>query len=69
MKAGGDIFWSLFNEFNFWAVIVLVIVLVWMFHHSLRYRSSDGISLENDSDEFIPGVFPKENDKRRENYF
>ena len=65
MKAGGDIFWSLFNEFNFWAVIVLVIVLVWMFHHSLRYRSSDGISLENDSDEFIPGVFPKENDNMK----
>ena len=60
--AGGDIFWALFNEFNFWAVIVLVIVLVWMFHHSLKYRSPDGKSLAYDSDEFVPGVFPKEND-------
>ena len=62
MEAGGDIFWRLFDEFNFWALIVFVIVMVWMFHHSLRYRSPDGKSLANDADEFIPGVFPKEND-------
>ena len=60
MRAGGDVFWALFDEFNFWALIVLVIVLVWMFHHSLRYRSKDGSN--NNVDNFIPGVFPKEND-------
>ena len=63
MKAGGDIFWSLFNEFNFWAVITFVIVMVWMFHHSLRYRSKDGSN--NNVDDFKPGVFPKENDDMR----
>ena len=60
MRAGGDVFWALFDEFNFWALIVLVIVLVWMFHHSLRYRSKDGSN--NNVDNFSPGVFPKEND-------
>jgi len=60
MEAGGEVFWDLFNEFNFWAVIVLVIVLVWTFHNSLRYRSKDGS--DNNIDNFTPGVFPKEND-------
>ena len=60
MRAGGDVFWALFDAFNFWALIVLVIVIVWMFHHSLRYRSKDWIN--NNVDNFIPGVFPKEND-------
>ena len=60
MEAGGEVFWDLFNEFNFWALIVLVIVIVWMFHHSLRYRSKDGSN--NNIDNFVPGVFPKEND-------
>ena len=60
MKAGGDVFWALFDEFNFWALIVLIIVMVWMFHHSLRYRSKDGSN--NNVDNFTPGVFPKEND-------
>ena len=60
MRAGGDVFWALFDEFDFWALIVLVIVLVWMFHHSLRYRSKDGSN--NNVDNFSPGVFPKEND-------
>ena len=60
MEAGGEVFWDLFNEFNFWALIVLVIVIVWMFHHSLRYRSKDGSN--NNIDEFEPGVFPREND-------
>jgi cytochrome c oxidase subunit 2 len=63
MKAGGDIFWALFNEFNFWAAITFVIVMVWMFHHSLRYRSKDGS--DNNIDNFIPGVFPKENDNMK----
>jgi cytochrome c oxidase subunit 2 len=63
MEAGGEIFWYLFDIFNFWAVITLVIVLVWMFHHSLRYRSKDGS--DNNIDNFIPGVFPKENDDLR----
>ncbi len=63
MEAGGDIFWALFNEFNFWAAITFVIVMVWMFHHSLRYRSKDGIN--NNVDDFIPGTFPKENDDMR----
>ncbi|MDE0708678.1 MAG: hypothetical protein OSB33_06990, partial [Candidatus Poseidoniales archaeon] len=63
MEAGGDIFWALFNEFNFWAAITFVIVMVWMFHHSLRYRSKDGSN--NNIDNFIPGVFPKENDDMR----
>jgi|ETNmetMinimDraft_4_1059912.scaffolds.fasta_scaffold63237_3 cytochrome c oxidase subunit 2 len=62
MEAGGDIFWGLFNVFNFWAVIVFAIVIVWLFYNSLKFRSSDNKSLEFDSDEFIPGVFPKEND-------
>ena len=62
MEAGGEIFHNLFDEFNFWAVIVFVIVIVWQFHHSLKYRSKDGKSLGYDSDEFTPGVFPKEND-------
>ncbi len=60
MEAGGEVFWDLFNEFNFWALIVLVIVLVWTFHNSLRYRSKDGS--DNNIDNFTPGVFPKEND-------
>ena len=60
MEAGDDIFGRLFDEFNFWALIVLIIVLVWMFHHSLRYRSKDGSN--NNVDNFKPGVFPKEND-------
>ena len=60
MEAGGEVFWDLFDEFTFWALIGLIIVLVWMFHHSLRYRSKDGSN--NNVDNFIPGVFPKEND-------
>ena len=60
MRAGGEIFWYLFDIFNFWAAIVLFIVLVWMFHHSLKYRSKDGS--DNNIDDFKPGVFPKEND-------
>ena len=60
MEAGGEVFWDLFNEFNFWALIVFFIVMVWMFHHTLRYRSKDGSN--NNVDNFIPGVFPKEND-------
>ena len=60
MEAGGEVFWDLFNEFNFWALIVFFIVMVWMFHHTLRYRSKDGS--DNNVDNFIPGVFPKEND-------
>jgi len=62
MEAGGEIFHDLFDEFNFWALIVFVIVIIWQFHHSLKYRSKDGKSLGYDSDEFTPGVFPKEND-------
>ncbi|MDP6888987.1 MAG: hypothetical protein QF454_03035 [Candidatus Thalassarchaeaceae archaeon] len=65
MEAGGDIFWYLFDEFNFWAVIVLVIVVVWQFHNSLKYRSPDGKSLAYDSDVFVPGVFPEENDNMK----
>ncbi|MEE3310542.1 MAG: cytochrome c oxidase subunit II [Candidatus Thermoplasmatota archaeon] len=60
MEAGGEIFWYLFDIFNFWAVIVLVIVLIWMFYNSLVFRSKDGSN--NNVDNFIPGVFPKEND-------
>ena len=60
MEAGGEIFWYLFNIFNFWAAIVLVIVLVWLFYNSLKYRSKDGSN--NNIDDFKPGVFPKEND-------
>jgi len=60
MEAGGEIFWYLFDIFNFWAVIVLVIVLIWMFYNSLVFRSKDGS--DNNVDNFIPGVFPKEND-------
>ncbi len=65
MEAGGEIFHDLFDLWNFWAVIVMIIVCVWLFHHSLRYRSSDGKTIENDSDHFTPGVFPKENDDLR----
>ena len=63
MEAGGEIFWALFNEFNFWAAITFVIVMVWMFHHSLRYRSKDGSN--TNIDDFKPGTFPKENDDLR----
>ena len=63
MEAGGDVFWNLFNEFNFWALIVLFIVLVWLFHNSLRYRSKDGS--DNNIDNFTPGVFPAENDNMK----
>ena len=62
MEAGGDIFHMLFDEWNFWAAIVMIIVSIWMFHHSLRYRSKDGESMAESCDEFVPGVFPKEND-------
>jgi|TARA_B100000530_G_scaffold215719_1_gene138386 cytochrome c oxidase subunit 2 len=62
VEAGGDIFHMLFDEWNFWAAIVMIIVLIWMFHHSLKYRSKDGKSRSESCDEFIPGVFPKEND-------
>ena len=62
MRAGGDIFWALFDEWNIWAAIVMVIVIIWQLHHSLKYRSPDGKSLAYDSDVFVPGVFPEEND-------
>ncbi len=60
MKAGGDIFNDLFDEFTMWAIIVGVFTFVWMFHHSLKYRSKDGS--DNNVDNLTPGVFPKEND-------
>ena len=63
MEAGGEHFWYLFDIFNFWALIVLVIVVVWMFYNSLRFRSKDGS--DNNIDNFTPGVFPKENDDLR----
>ncbi|CAI8401049.1 MAG: Cytochrome c oxidase subunit 2 [Marine Group II euryarchaeote MED-G33] len=60
MRAGGEIFWYLFDIWNIWAAIVCLIVAVWLFHHSLKYRSTDGS--DNNIDDFKPGVFPREND-------
>ena len=60
MRAGGEIFWYLFDIWNIWAAIVCLIVAVWLFHHSLKYRSKDGS--DNNIDDFKPGVFPREND-------
>ncbi len=60
MEAGGEVFWELFDVFNFWALIVLIIVVVWMFYNSLVFRSKDGS--DNNIDNFTPGVFPAEND-------
>ena len=65
MRAGGDIFWALFDEWNIWAAIVMVIVIIWQLHHSLKYRSPDGKSLAYDTDVFVPGVFPEENDNMK----
>ena len=60
MRAGGEIFWYLFDIWNIWAAIVCLIVVVWLFHHSLKYRSKD--RSDNNIDDFKPGVFPREND-------
>lgn len=63
MRAGGVLFWEMFDEFFMWSIIVGVITFAWMAHHSLRYRSKDGS--DNNVDNFTPGVFPAENDDIR----
>ncbi|MDP6906746.1 MAG: cytochrome c oxidase subunit II [Candidatus Thalassarchaeaceae archaeon] len=60
MKAGGDIFNDLFDEFTLWAILVGIFTFSWLFHHSLKYRSKDGS--DNNIDNLTPGVFPVEND-------